>query len=88
MGIVKEQVGMAFTYPNIHLSTLFFWTDEATAVRISEGLLYCIVLFSSVVQSKRNGWWPKPLITFVRVYINNQNNRNTLSLAHAWSLDN
>ena len=24
----------------------------------------------SVVQSKRNGWWPKPLLSFVRVYIN------------------
>ena len=28
------------------------------------------MFFTSVVQSKRNGWWPKPLISFVRVYIN------------------
>ena len=33
-------------------------------------LKHNIVLFTSVVQGKRNGWWPKPLISFVRVYIN------------------
>ena len=36
VGVVKEQVGVAFTYPNIHLSAWFL----ATAVRITEGLLY------------------------------------------------
>ena len=41
VGVVKEQVGVAFTYPNIHLSAWFLESsDLATAVRITEGLLY------------------------------------------------
>ena len=38
VGVVKEQVGVAFTYPNIH----GFWSLLATAVRITEGLLYMV----------------------------------------------
>ena len=34
VGVVKEQVGVAFTYPH------GFWNLLATAVRITEGLLY------------------------------------------------
>ena len=38
VGVVREQVGVAFTYPNIHLSA-WFLESSATAVRITEGLL-------------------------------------------------
>ena len=45
VGMVKKQVGVAFTYPNIHLSA---WFLDSTAVRISEGLLNVCLVISCV----------------------------------------